>query len=974
MMTNRMILTITLGVLIKSQVIKAQSLENNFTNNIIPPSPQAAAIEKYGEYPVSLYTGLVDISIPVYTVESDGFKIPLELKYHASGIRYDDETGAFGLGWTLMGGGQISMTIMGQPDFGGSGDSYNFYRNAADVDPSSDCASGTGDNRTLLGMVLPFWSDGWVIPKDGEYDIFNYSFLNRNGKFIFPLDENDPLLIPKKPLKINKYKEDNRVSYIDVIDENGVFYRFGKSLKTGNYALEVPFISPNPTSSDFSKTFLLTEVVSADKSDTVFFEYNVSSTRQSRFTIDDRIDVYDALEIYFSPYYPSNEIERYATRGWDLEYKYHLLSAIKHKSGKITFEYNAQNLATSIKIWDKIQTDPLRTILLFQTQFGSAEYNKLDSVRVLNEDSDVHRYTFSYNATPYAKINSSFDYWGYCNGTYSGNLVPNFNITYRGQGGIGQISIGGSSRNANESLMQLGVLNKITYPTGGFSRFLYKAHRNENGEIEGGLRIDEIRNYNSDGTFIGKKWYKYGEGESGNGRSTKPAVGMAENFCTTIEDVGLINIGNGPELSYKRRVRSYSVFPKISYLPSGSSVVYSTVTEYTGDVNSNSNGKTVYHFSDEMDAPGFIFPTGSSDRLLYSNTWRSGQLLSKTIYKKEGSQFIQVFRESNDYLIIDSEEWLNLRVIPFIWITNYGGAVQKIDMDNARLCYDVFVPFSVSPVTSMVGYGNYYTCSGQVVLSKSEKTYFEQGNTITSIINYDNYNAYGMPREIRKVQSDGAVFKSLISYPPEMTDDVSVAMVTKHIVSPVIEQTEYKGTSFLQSVKTNYGYFQGNTIIAPSFMETKNGLSSKETRIIFHNYDNKGNLLCASKTNDINETYLWGYNQTLPVAKFDNITYSSVSSNSTLMNYVNQLQNYTVLTNPTVRNNLKILNDNIRSNLPANVWITTYTYSPLVGMTSQTDPKGVTTYYEYDSFGRLKCTKDDDGNILKQYDYHYTNQ
>jgi len=58
---------------------------------------------------------------------------------------------------------------------------------------------------------------------------------------------------------------------------------------------------------------------------------------------------------------------------------------------------------------------------------------------------------------------------------------------------------------------------------------------------------------------------------------------------------------------------------------------------------------------------------------------------------------------------------------------------------------------------------------------------------------------------------------------------------------------------------------------------------------------------------------------------------------------------------------------------PSDAQITTYTYNPLVGMTSQTDAKGMTTYFDYDAFQRLKTVKDQNGNILKQIDYHYKN-
>lgn len=56
---------------------------------------------------------------------------------------------------------------------------------------------------------------------------------------------------------------------------------------------------------------------------------------------------------------------------------------------------------------------------------------------------------------------------------------------------------------------------------------------------------------------------------------------------------------------------------------------------------------------------------------------------------------------------------------------------------------------------------------------------------------------------------------------------------------------------------------------------------------------------------------------------------------------------------------------------PVDSQMTTYTYSPLIGVTSSTDAKNQTTYYEYDGLGRLQNIKDQNGNIVKNYDYHY---
>ncbi len=56
---------------------------------------------------------------------------------------------------------------------------------------------------------------------------------------------------------------------------------------------------------------------------------------------------------------------------------------------------------------------------------------------------------------------------------------------------------------------------------------------------------------------------------------------------------------------------------------------------------------------------------------------------------------------------------------------------------------------------------------------------------------------------------------------------------------------------------------------------------------------------------------------------------------------------------------------------PQGAQMSTYTYQPLVGMTSATDVRNNTTYYEYDAAGRLIAVRDRDRNLLKAYDYHY---
>jgi hypothetical protein len=56
---------------------------------------------------------------------------------------------------------------------------------------------------------------------------------------------------------------------------------------------------------------------------------------------------------------------------------------------------------------------------------------------------------------------------------------------------------------------------------------------------------------------------------------------------------------------------------------------------------------------------------------------------------------------------------------------------------------------------------------------------------------------------------------------------------------------------------------------------------------------------------------------------------------------------------------------------PLNAQMVSYTYTPLIGVSGSADARGGLSFYDYDGLLRLLNVRDQDGNILKSYDYHY---
>ncbi|MBS7563817.1 RHS repeat protein [Mucilaginibacter sp. Bleaf8] len=246
-------------------------------------------------------------------------------------------------------------------------------------------------------------------------------------------------------------------------------------------------------------------------------------------------------------------------------------------------------------------------------------------------------------------------------------------------------------------------------------------------------------------------------------------------------------------------------------------------------------------------------------------------------------------------------------------------------------------------------------------------------------------------------------------------DGVYDALLAANRYNEVIEKSETVAGKQTRMLRTNYGKFNSNNLLLPKSIELQNAANPIETRVIYGKYDTQGRLLEQQLSMGATQSYQWGYNGQYPVAlvknarsndiffesfeegkgnsvnndaKTGHYSYTgSYSKNLTGLSGGNYTLSYwskagdtwsQIISNVSVTGNAYTINlsgqvDDVRL-YPKDAEMTTYTYDPLVGMTSQTNARGETTTYEYDEFQRLRTIRDSKGHIIKQMDYHYQNQ
>ena len=75
---------------------------NTLLPTIIPSSPEAMSIAQYVNYPINYCSGLAQIEIPLFEVQSGDITLPVSLSFHASGLKTKTIADWVGLGLSLI--------------------------------------------------------------------------------------------------------------------------------------------------------------------------------------------------------------------------------------------------------------------------------------------------------------------------------------------------------------------------------------------------------------------------------------------------------------------------------------------------------------------------------------------------------------------------------------------------------------------------------------------------------------------------------------------------------------------------------------------------------------------------------------------------------------------------------------------------------------------------------------------------------
>ncbi|WP_147243326.1 hypothetical protein [Chitinophaga flava] len=576
------------------------------SRQIISPAPEAAELGKYGNAPVSLYTGTPDVSIPIYTLQGNNLSIALSLHFDAGGFRPQDAPTWVGQNWSLFAGGVITRVVRGNPD--------DYRYTTLNLPPAGNFFSLQDTLQQIKKGELEM-----------EPDHYYYNFDQYTGKFIVTPSGQ----VVTKTRNMMDIRFDS--SEITITDDKGNRYRFADRESTRMELGDDPYPdSATVRTYHYISSWYLTSIFAANGHEKLYFDYdstgeypidlqntnNAAVTRSyatirhydsTGMTITNAVD--SNLNDYTGPF-------TYSTRKFlkkiSLVRDDSLIAFISLKATADIDSSGGRKLDT-IAVYNAIGGNPQ---LVKQYQLGYGYYAnpensftktrlRLDSLQELAVRQDVaspppHLFFYNMNATMPERFSKSIDHWGFYNRANNLSLVPNVKIISPVNPSDSIIG-GNANREPDLAGSSYAMINKIIYPTGGYTTLGYELHTtlNQNQTIRtlGGVRIKYIADYAFPGKPAKVKVYTYlndfnYDYLSGRSDESFPAYLVKSSYNNRDQDT----------LSgdYLQSQTNYTVTANGSFglgAFQGKHVGYIEVSEYLKDSSNNSGfGRTLYKY------------------------------------------------------------------------------------------------------------------------------------------------------------------------------------------------------------------------------------------------------------------------------------------------------------------------------------------------------------------------------------------
>ncbi|CAM1351046.1 hypothetical protein [Tenacibaculum halocynthiae] len=950
-------------------------------------SPGVTTFLNANYLPVNESTGKIDVKIPIYTIKLDGLSIPISLSYDTGGVKVDAPASSVGLNWTLNASGLISKEIIGTHDL-----KTKFIKN--DIVPSPP-----GYVYTKYGYLSHLFevSNIPVIEgfRDGRPDLFyvmapglSTKFTHKKNGEAFEISNNvNKIESAFSKLSSPYNKESNKYNFKFKIKSNkGFVYSFKERETYQSFQ-----ISRSQNSTKYPLTDnLIFPVWSENLTDKQAEELFNNFRKHPYFIEDDTEDLgLVHLSSIKSPmskkrveYFYENTFivdnNRRIERTLD---KFNVVSQVNYEhdfsktktlkkivfpQGVIDFYYDSNRLdVRGGKILKKIeirnnQGNFIKGVVFEHDYFNSIEncsnnycYRlRLNSVKFLDKDKKVMPgYSFEYNTGKLPKrFSVDQDFMGYYNGTSSINEKQYFPKSYykAGQGkksiipfpftGYTMLPGGNASKVPNINYTKAASLSKITYPTGGVTKFNFELNTfNFQGTTvnSGGLRLKSQELYNKQ--ILQKKiLYEY---TLENGKSSGSITNLPLFMGAKTDNFG-----------YKPVTKQVSN-TKLE-LTNGAYVTYSRVK--SREVN---NGYTINTYTNAVDYPNFTPSTYSLHGNTSNTNWLNdaigkGYLLDiYRDYSVKRSRLLtsKVYNENNVLITSKENEYKYFEYNSF-------------NIDQRIITFYPNLAYSTGTNTGFAKFTSVLPSESFNLKKTTQKKYSSQG-----VIKSEKQYIYDVNRPFVKeslnIIGDGEIIKEKSLYPfdLEVLSNPNVLKLKELNILTPVKTFVYENNTLLATSETILEDF-GNDKILPKATKSSRGIAPLKVKKEFHNYDIRGNLTEYSDNYGTHVTVLWGYRYQHKIAEI-------IGANLSEVLVALNINNLDVLQNLS-NNELKIKLNSLRAALP-NAQVYSYIHTPLEGTNEITSPNGKTKYFSYDTFHRLNLVKDKDNNIVSRNTYNY---